>query len=242
MNSRHHCTAVAVFTCLIAAGCSADAPGPPSPTNEGAPFHLIEASISGIHDAYRSKQLTTRRLVELYLARIDAYDKQGPNINAVITLNPSALEEADRLDKIFAASGPVGPLHGIPIVLKDQMDAEGMPTTLGSVLFKDYRPRSDAFVTKKLKDAGAVILGKATLGELGGGDTHGVAVWLNAQSLRARPHNRRFVRRFGGSRRREPRRGGDWPGRERVYPPAFRMERHRRHAADRGPGESNRGL
>ena len=173
MNSRHHCTAVAVLTCLIAAGCSADVPGPPSPTNEGAPFHLIEASISGIHDAYRSKQLTTRRLVELYLARIDAYDKKGPNINAVITLNPSALEEADRLDKIFATSGPVGPLHGIPIVLKDQMDAEGMPTTLGSVLFKDYRPRSDAFVTKKLKDAGAVILGKATLGELGGGDTHG---------------------------------------------------------------------
>ena len=100
-------------------------------------------------------------------------DKKGPNINAVITINPKALEDADRLDKTFAASGLAGPLHGIPVLLKDQMDAEGMPTTLGSVLFKDYQPRSDAFVTKKLKDAGAIILGKATLGELGGGDTHG---------------------------------------------------------------------
>jgi len=109
----------------------------------------------------------------MYLARIDAYDKKGPAINAIITINPKALDEADRLDKAFAASGPVGPLHGIPILIKDQVDAEGMPTTLGSVLFKDYQPHSDAFVTRKLRDAGAIILGKTTLGELGGGDTHG---------------------------------------------------------------------
>jgi Asp-tRNA(Asn)/Glu-tRNA(Gln) amidotransferase A subunit family amidase len=158
---------------LLASGCSAGAPGLPSQTADTAPFHLIEASISDIHAAYRSKQLTTRRLVEMYLARIDAYDKKGPSINAIITINPRALEEADRLDKAFASSGPVGPLHGIPILLKDQVDAEGMPTTLGSVLFKDYRPAGDAFVTKKLKDAGAIVLGKTTLGELGGGDTHG---------------------------------------------------------------------
>jgi Asp-tRNA(Asn)/Glu-tRNA(Gln) amidotransferase A subunit family amidase len=161
-----------VITSLLASGCSGGAAGPAPPTNE-APFHLLEAGIGGIHDAYRSRQPTTRRLVELYLARIEAYDKKGPNINAVITVNPTALEDADRLDQAFAASGLVGPLHGIPLLLKDQMGAAGMPTTLGSVLFKNYQPRSDAFVTRKLKDAGAVILGKTTLGELGGGDTHG---------------------------------------------------------------------
>jgi Asp-tRNA(Asn)/Glu-tRNA(Gln) amidotransferase A subunit family amidase len=166
-------TALLGISSLLAAACSAGAPGPPTPTNDGVPFHLIEASISGIHDAYRSKQLTARRLVELYLARIDAYDKKGPNINAVITISPKALEDAERLDKALEASGLTGPLHGIPILLKDQMDAEGMPTTLGSVLFKDYQPRGDAYVTKKLKEAGAIILGKTTLGELGGGDTHG---------------------------------------------------------------------
>ena len=103
----------------------------------------------------------------------DAYNKQGPAINAIITLNPSALEEADRLDQAFKAGGFVGPLHGIPIIIKDQADAKGMPTTLGSVLFKNYYPDRDAFVVEKLKKAGAIILAKATLGELGGGDTHG---------------------------------------------------------------------
>ena len=136
-------------------------------------FRLLEATIDSIHAAYRSKQLTAHQLVQRYLARIDAYDKKGPSINAIITLNPHALDDADRLDSAFRSSGLVGPLHGIPIVLKDQMDAAGMPTTLGSILFKDYRPDRDAFVTEKLKKAGAIILAKTTLGELGGGDTHG---------------------------------------------------------------------
>ena len=84
-----------------------------------------------------------------------------------------ALEEADRLDAAFKKSGFVGPLHGIPVIMKDQADVEGMPTTLGSVLFKDFMPDRDCFVVAKLKKAGAIFLGKATLGELGGGDTHG---------------------------------------------------------------------
>ena len=109
----------------------------------------------------------------MYLDRIDAYDKKGPAINAIISLNPAALSEADRLDQEFKTSGFVGPLHGIPIIMKDQGDAAGMPTTLGSLLFKDYFPERDAFVVDKLKKAGAIILAKATLGELGGGDTHG---------------------------------------------------------------------
>ena len=91
----------------------------------------------------------------------------------MITLNPTALEEADAADAHMKASGPIGPLHGVPIMLKDQMDAKGMPTTLGSVIFKDYYPERDCTVTAKLKAAGAIVLAKVTLGELGGGDTHG---------------------------------------------------------------------
>ena len=109
----------------------------------------------------------------MYLDRIETFDKKGPAINAIISLNPDALKEADRLDAAYKASGPVGPLHGIPIIMKDQGDATPMPTTLGSLLFKDYVPERDSFVVDKLKKAGAIILAKATLGELGGGDTHG---------------------------------------------------------------------
>jgi amidase len=141
-------------------------------TTSGA-FSVLETTIEDIHSAYKSGQLTTRQLVQTYLDRIDTYNKQGPAINAIITLNPAALEDADRLDKAFKSAGFVGPLHGIPIIIKDQADAKGMPTTLGSVLFKDYYPDRDAFVVEKLKKAGAIILAKATLGELGGGDTHG---------------------------------------------------------------------
>src|SRR5215468_2174894 len=140
---------------------------------QSAPFNILEATIEDIHSAYKSGQLTCRQLVQMYLDRIDAFDKKGPQINAIITINSEALKEADRLDAAYKASGPVGPLHGIPVIVKDQADVEGMPTTLGSVLFKDYYPDRDSFVAEKLKKAGAVISGKATLGELGGGDTHG---------------------------------------------------------------------
>ena len=136
-------------------------------------FNILEATIDDIHTAYKSGSLTCRQLVQTYLDRIDAFDKQGPNINAIITINDDALKEADRLDAAYRASGPVGPLHGIAVIVKDQADVKGMPTTLGSVLFKDYFPDRDSFVAEKLRKAGAIILGKATLGELGGGDTHG---------------------------------------------------------------------
>ena len=138
-----------------------------------APFNVVEATIEDIHAAYKSGQLTCRHLIQMYLDRIEAFDKKGPAINAIITINSDALKEADRLDATYKASGPVGPLHGIPVIVKDQADVKGMPTTLGSVLFKNYYPDRDSFVAEKLKNAGAVILAKATLGELGGGDTHG---------------------------------------------------------------------
>ncbi|MEK7335263.1 MAG: amidase family protein, partial [Candidatus Binatota bacterium] len=109
-----------------------------NPSKSIAPFNVLEATIDDIHSAYKSGQLTSRQLVQIYLDRIGAYDKKGPAINAIITVNSQALEEADRLDAAFKASGLVGPLHGIPVIIKDQADAKGMPTTLGSVLFKNY--------------------------------------------------------------------------------------------------------
>jgi amidase len=136
-------------------------------------FNVVEATIEDIHTSYKSGTFTCRQLVQIYLDRIEAFDKKGPNINALITINAEALKEADRLDAAYKASGPIGPLHGIPVIVKDQADVKGMPTTLGSLLFKDYFPDRDSFVAEKLRKAGAVILGKATLGELGGGDTHG---------------------------------------------------------------------
>jgi amidase len=141
--------------------------------SKGTTFHLVEATIAEIQAAYQAGTLSARELVQLYLDRIAAFDRAGPKINSIITVAPDALTEADRLDASLKASGPVGPLHGIPIVLKDQMDAVGTPTTLGSVLFKDYFPTRDSFVAQQLKKAGAIVLAKATLGELGGGDTHG---------------------------------------------------------------------
>ncbi len=107
-------------------------------SSQDKPFNLLEATIESIHAAYRAGELTSRQLVQLYLNHIEAYDQKGPKRNAIITVNPQALEEADRLDAAYKGSGPVGLLHGIPIILKDQIDAKGMPTTMGSVLFKDY--------------------------------------------------------------------------------------------------------
>ncbi len=142
-------------------------------SKETTSFSVMETTVTEVHEAYKSGSLTAQQLVKMYLDRIEAYDQQGPKINCVITVNPKAMEEAARLDAAFKQSGPVGPLHGIPIILKDQMDVAGLPTTLGSLVFKDYVPTRDAFVVEKLKKAGAIILAKVTLGELGGGDTFG---------------------------------------------------------------------
>ena len=136
-------------------------------------FKVVETTIDDVHAAFKAGTLTARQLVQTYLDRIAAYDKKGPAINSIISINPTALEETDRLDAAFRNSGFVGPLHGIPIIMKDQADIRGMATTLGSSLFKDYMPERDCFVAAKLKKAGAIFIGKATLGELGGGDTHG---------------------------------------------------------------------
>jgi amidase len=167
MKQRFH-VVVSLLPMMIALLCLG-----PAQAQDTAPFQIVEATIDDIHTAFRSGRLTARQLVQGYLNRINAYDKQGPNINSIITVNPSALVEADRLDAAFQASGLVGPLHGITILVKDEIDTAGMPTTLGTVVFKDYRPPKDAFVIDKLRKAGAIILGKTTLSEFAAGDTYG---------------------------------------------------------------------
>jgi len=136
-------------------------------------FNIVETTIDEIHAAYKAGTLTARQLVQIYLDRIAAFDKAGPKINSIISLNPKALEEADKLDAAFKTGGLVGPFHGIPIVMKDQADVDGMPTTMGSVLFEGHMPGRDCTVAARLKKAGAIFLGKSTLGEMGAGDTHG---------------------------------------------------------------------
>jgi amidase len=156
-----------------------------SAQQSGGEFQVVETSVDAVHAAMKSGRLTSHQLVQLYLDRIAAYDKSGPQINCIITLNPKAMEEADRLDAEYKKSGFVGPLHGIPILVKDQVDAAGMPTTLGTVLFKDYDPPLDSFVVARLRKAGAIILGKTTLSEFAGGDTFGslFGVTRNAYDL-----------------------------------------------------------
>ncbi|WP_439638619.1 amidase [Nevskia sp.] len=136
-------------------------------------LQIEEASIADIQAAYRAGSLSTRQVVEMYLARIAAYDQQGPYLNAIINLNPKALEEADRIDAAFKASGKLkGPLHGIPVLVKDVIDADDMPNTSGFQGWKHWMPKRDATLVAKIKEAGGIILGKASTSEFtnGGGD------------------------------------------------------------------------
>jgi len=127
-------------------------------------FRLNEATIDEIQFALRLGTVSCRQLVDMYLARIEAYDKNGPRINAIVNVNPRAAEEADRLDRMLRQEGRVaGPLHGVPIVVKDLAQTADMPTTFGSVAFKSYRPHKDAAIVSRLRAAGAVILAKVSL-------------------------------------------------------------------------------
>ena len=150
---------------LVLASSSAGVAQAPPPMA----FRLLEATIDDIHAAFRANRLTCRALVDGYVRRIEAYNQGGPRLNAVQTVNPRALQDADRLDAAFRASGPVGPLHCIPVLVKDQVETSDMPTTYGSILFKDFVPQRDATVVAKLRRAGALIIGKSTMGEYAAG-------------------------------------------------------------------------
>src|SRR5216684_3004734 len=131
-----------------------------------APVRIEEATIDELQGAMSAGELTSHALVQHYLDRIALYDKQGPKLNAFLLVNPRALHEAHRLHQERASKGPRGPLHGIAVVLKDNMNTADLPTTGGSVAFAGAQPQADAFVVSKLRQAGAVILGKTNLHEL----------------------------------------------------------------------------
>ena len=132
-------------------------------------LNIETATIADLDAALASGKLTSEQLVGMYLKRIGAYDKQGPSINAVITLNPKALEIAKALDAERKAKGPRSPIHGIPIVLKDNYNTFDLQTTAGSQMLSGSIPPNDAFVVKKMRDAGAIILAKVNLSEFAGG-------------------------------------------------------------------------
>jgi amidase len=133
---------------------------------------LDAATIADINAAFDAGTLTAEKLVQMCLARIQAYDKQGPALHAIITLNPKALETARALDAERKAKGPRSPLHGIPIVLKDNYNTSDLPTTGGSVLLEGWIPPADAFVVKKLRAAGAIVVAKLNMSEFASGAAH----------------------------------------------------------------------
>jgi amidase len=130
-----------------------------------ASFEVTEATIAQIHDAMRAGRLTCHALVAAYLRRIDADDKQGPAINAIIEVNPDALAEADALDRRFAQGGLTGPLHCVPTIVKDNYETIGLQSAGGSLSLQGYVSDRDAFIVKKMKAAGAIVLAKSNMAE-----------------------------------------------------------------------------
>ena len=127
-------------------------------------FRVEETTIADIHAAMRAGEVTSRSLVEAYLRRIDAYDRSGPELNAILGVNERALERADELDDALTRTGELtGPLHGIPVLVKDCVETSEIDTTFGSIAVQGYRPAEDAVIVRKLRDAGAIILAKTTL-------------------------------------------------------------------------------
>ena len=148
-------------------------------------FTVVEATIPQMQEAMAKKQLTSRQLVEQYLIRIAMYEDR---LNAALAINPKALDEADALDRERAQGKIRGPLHGIPVALKDNIHTTNMPTTGGALVFAGYIPPYEATLTKHLKDAGAIIIAKTGLTEL--------ANWV-AGNPNAMPGNYNAVGGFG---------------------------------------------
>jgi Asp-tRNA(Asn)/Glu-tRNA(Gln) amidotransferase A subunit family amidase len=130
-----------------------------------ARFALEETTIARVHAAFRDRSLTCRSLVEQYLTRIEAHDKKGAALNAIILTNPDALKTADELDRRFRASGPVGAMHCVPVIVKDNYETADMPTTAGSLSLKDMRTGKDAAVVRRLREAGAIVIAKSNMAE-----------------------------------------------------------------------------
>src|SRR5678815_3796645 len=146
---------------VLVALCAALGPGPSlvqaQATRSARPFEVYEASITDLQDAMGSGRTTSVALVDAYLARIAAYDQRGPALNAMIRLNPNARAEARRMDEERTQGKLRGPLHGIPIIIKDNFDTSDLPTSGGSLALANHQTSDDAFVVQRLRAAGAVI-------------------------------------------------------------------------------------
>jgi Asp-tRNA(Asn)/Glu-tRNA(Gln) amidotransferase A subunit family amidase len=129
------------------------------------PFRLEETTIAAVHAAFGARQLTCRALVQRYLDRIAAIDKRGPAINALVVVNPAALATADSLDRRFAREGLTGPLHCIPMIVKDNFETHDLQTTAGSLALKGWIPRQDATMVARIRAAGAIVLAKSNMNE-----------------------------------------------------------------------------
>ncbi len=158
---------------FVAAGCSQPTTNTPQPT-PAAVLDVAELSATEARDRMAAGTLTSRTLTEGYLDRIANLDDAGPRLNAVIEINPAALRDADALDAERKAGKVRGPLHGIPVLLKDNIDVAGMVNSAGSLALANHRPAQDAFAVARLRAAGAVILGKTNLSE-----------WANFRSTRS---------------------------------------------------------
>ena len=128
-------------------------------------FRVEETSIAEVHAAMRAGTLSCRALVEQYLRRIEAYDKNGPALNALVVVNPNALRVADSLDGRFRREGPVGPLHCIPVIVKDNFETVDLPTTAGSLSLQGFVSTKDAFQVRRIREAGAIVLAKSNMAE-----------------------------------------------------------------------------
>ena len=164
---------VCLLTFLSISSLHGQKPAPPraQPAPVMEFFEVYEQSILDLQGAMSGGRVTSRGLVESYLARIQAYDQAGPRLNAIVMINPRAREEADAMDVERVDKKVRGPLHGIPVLIKDNYDTADMPTSGGALGLATLQPRVDAFQVKKLRDAGAVILGKTTMHELAAGIT-----------------------------------------------------------------------
>ncbi len=160
---------IVVLGSMTTLGAEQRSPVRPQPVAEF--FEVHEQSILDLQAAQASGRVSSRGLVESYLARIQAYDQAGPRLNSIVMLNPRAGDEADAMDRERADKKVRGPLHGIPVLVKDNYDTADMPTSGGALGLATLQPAADAFQVKKLRDAGAVILGKTTMHELAAGIT-----------------------------------------------------------------------
>jgi len=129
-------------------------------------FDLNSASVESINAAFDAGTLTSEKLTQMYLDRIARFDREGPKLEALISVNPDALAVAKSLDEERRTKGRRSPLHGIPIILKDNFNTRDLPTSGASIALKDLRPAKEAFVVKRLREAGAIVLAKSTLTEL----------------------------------------------------------------------------